>query len=126
MVLNHISTTQHKSVKKKKKKRNEPPLKEILNVKSRKSERAEQNEYRCQIRRQEIRMNMWPAVFFWQAATNKIRMTMELGYPYIKSRESASKLVYGVGGGGGVGGGIYTVLKIFFHKNLLGALELLK
>lgn len=100
VVLNYISTPQHKSLKKE---RNGPALKE--NVKSRKSERAEQNDSRCKIRQQKIRMNMWPAVFFWQAATNKIKMMIELGYPYIKSRESASKLVYG--------GVIYTVLKIF-------------
>lgn len=41
VVLNYIATPQHKSLKKE---RNGPPLKEILNVKSRKSERAEQNE----------------------------------------------------------------------------------
>lgn len=43
-----------------------------------------------------IRMSRWP-VFFWRAATNKIKVMMESGCPYVTSRERASEWVYGAG-----------------------------
>lgn len=42
-------------------------------------------------------MSRWPAVFFWQAATNKIKAMIESGRPYVTSRERASELVCGAG-----------------------------